>query len=47
MKKKDLYKLLLALVALGALFIAIFFIAKLEDPQSKYKHPITQPGAKW
>lgn len=44
---KDIIKLVVLIVVVGALILGIYFIGKSVDNQSKYKHPITQPGAKW
>jgi len=44
---KDLLKLLILVLILGVIIIGIYFIGKSVDNQSKYKHPITQPGANW
>lgn len=45
--KKDLLKLLILVIVVGAIIIGIYFIGKTVDNQSKYRHPITQPGASW
>ncbi len=44
---KDLIKLLILLVIVGAIIVGIYFFGKSVDNQSKYTHPITRPGAKW
>lgn len=48
MKEKPTWlKLVLALVGVAALFFAAYILGEMEDRDSKYKHPITQPGARW
>lgn len=44
---KDITKLLILLIIVIAIIAGIYFVGKSVDNQSKYKHPITQPGAKW
>lgn len=44
---KDLIKLLALLVLLACVIAGIYFAGKSIDNQSKYRHPITQPGANW
>ncbi len=44
---KDLIKLLILIVILGAIILGIYFVGKSIDNQSKYRHPITRPGASW
>lgn len=44
---KDIIKLLILLAVVAAIIVGIYFIGKSVDNQSKYKHPITQPGAHW
>ncbi len=44
---KDMIKLLLLCIVVSAIILGLYFLGKSVDNQSKYKHPITQPGAKW
>lgn len=44
---KDIIKLIILIAAVGTLILGIYFVGKSVDNQNKYKHPITQPGAKW
>ena len=44
---KDLIKLLVLVVVVAAIITGIYFFGKSIDNQSKYKHPITQPGSHW
>lgn len=44
---KDIIKLLILLVVVAAIIVGIYVAGKSVDNQSKYKHPITQPGAHW
>lgn len=45
--RKDIIKLIILLFVAGALILGIYFVGQSVDNKSKYKHPITQPGAKW
>ncbi|MBW6508784.1 MAG: hypothetical protein K0A94_04475 [Desulfuromonadales bacterium] len=44
---KDLIKLLALLVVLAAVIAGIYFTGQSIDNTAKYRHPITQPGARW
>lgn len=44
---KDIIKLLVLSVVVGAIILGIYFFGKSIDNQSKYKHPITQKGSRW
>jgi hypothetical protein len=44
---KDIIKLIILIVAVGALILEICLAGKSVDNKSKYKHPITQPGSSW
>lgn len=44
---KDLLKLLALLVLLAFVIAGIHFAGKSIDNTAKYRHPITQPGARW
>jgi uncharacterized protein (UPF0333 family) len=44
---KDLIKLLALLVVLAAVIAGIYFAGQSYDNTAKYRHPITQPGARW
>ncbi|SDZ78585.1 hypothetical protein SAMN05660420_00299 [Desulfuromusa kysingii] len=44
---KDIIKLLLLSIVVGAIILGLYFLGKSVDNQSKYKHPITQPGSSW
>lgn len=41
---KDITKLLILILIVGALILGIYFLGKSVDNQSKYKHPITHPA---
>ena len=48
MKEKPTWlKLVLALLGVAAIFLIAYVLGEMEDRDSKYKHPITQPGARW
>lgn len=44
---KDIVKLLVLLVVVGAIIFGLYVLGKSVDNQSKYQHPITRPGASW
>ena len=44
---KDLIKLLALVVVVAAIILGVYLLGKSVDNKSKYKHPITQPGARW
>ena len=44
---KDFIKLLALLIVLAAVIAGIHFAGKSIDNTAKYRHPITQPGARW
>ena len=44
---KDLIKLLVLVVLVAAVILGVYVLGKSIDNQSKYKHPITQPGSRW
>lgn len=44
---KDIIKLIILVILTIALCISIYYAGKSIDNQSKYRHPITQPGASW
>ena len=44
---KDLIKLLVLVVVVAAVILGVYVLGKSIDNQSKYKHPITQPGSRW
>ena len=44
---KDLIKLLALLIVLAAVIAGIYFAGQSIDNTAKYRHPITQPGARW
>ncbi|MBN1958672.1 MAG: hypothetical protein JXQ81_14140 [Desulfuromonadales bacterium] len=44
---KDIIKLLILIALVAAIILGIYVVGKSVDNQSKYKHPITQPGARW
>lgn len=44
---KDITKLLILIVIVFAIILGIYVIGKSVDNQSKYRHPITRPGASW
>lgn len=44
---KDLMKLLALLVILAAVVAGIYVAGQSIDNTAKYRHPITQPGARW
>ncbi len=44
---KDIMKLLALLIAVAAIILGIHQLGMLEDNKNKYKHPITQPNARW
>ncbi len=43
----DIAKLLAALIIVSLLVYGSLVAGKLENPQSKYSHPITRPGITW
>lgn len=43
----DIFKLISALLVIFLLCYGSLLAGKLENPQSKYSHPITRPGASW
>lgn len=47
MNKKDLVKLLIGLVVVAGICGGAYYLGKMQDRQNKYRHPITQPGARW
>jgi len=44
---KDLIKLLALLILLAFVIAGIYFAGQSIDNTAKYRHPITQPGARW
>ncbi len=44
---KDIVKLIVLLAVLAAIVIGIHQFGMQEDNKEKYKHPISQPGARW
>lgn len=44
---KDILKLIILIVLVIGLCVSIYYAGKSMDNQSKYRHPITQPGAGW
>jgi uncharacterized protein (UPF0333 family) len=44
---KDLIKLLALLVLLALIIAGIYLAGQSVDNTTKYRHPITQPGARW
>jgi len=44
---RDITKLLILIVIVAAIILGIYVVGKSVDNQSKYRHPITQPGARW
>jgi uncharacterized protein (UPF0333 family) len=44
---KDLIKLLALLILLAFVITGIYFAGQSVDNTAKYRHPITQPGARW
>lgn len=44
---RDIIKLLILIVVVGALILGIYLVGKSVDNKSKYTHPITRPGAHW
>lgn len=44
---KDIIRLIILLGVLAATIIGIHHLGTQEDNRSKYKHPITRPGARW
>ena len=44
---KDLIKLLALLILLAFVIAGIYFAGQSVDNTAKYRHPITQPGARW
>lgn len=44
---KDLLKLIILIIIVGAIIVGVYFIGKSIDNQSKYRHPITRPGVSW
>lgn len=43
----DIAKLIILLGVLAAVIFGVHYLGTLEDNQAKYKHPISQPGARW
>ena len=43
----DIFKLIIAILFIFLLSYGSLVAGKLENPQSKYSHPITRPGANW
>jgi len=43
----DIFKLAAALLVVFLLCYGSLVAGKLENPQSKYSHPITRPGTTW
>ena len=44
---KDLIKLLVLVILVAAIILGVYVLGKSVDNQSKYRHPITRPGAHW
>lgn len=44
---KDLLKLTALLMIVAAMIVGIYLLGQTVDNQSKYRHPITRPGASW
>ncbi|MCW8858853.1 MAG: hypothetical protein OQK50_05905 [Deltaproteobacteria bacterium] len=44
---KDIIKLLVLIIIVGAIILGIYVFGKSIDNKSKYKHPITQKGSGW
>lgn len=44
---KDLLKLTALVIVVAGLIVGIYLLGQTVDNQSKYKHPITRPGASW
>ena len=43
----DILKLILAVSVIFLLCYGSLVAGKLENPQSRYQHPITRPGVTW
>lgn len=43
----DITKLIALLILVAAIIFGMHYLGTKEDMQNKYKHPITQPGARW
>jgi len=44
---KDIFKLIVLLLALAVVFYGLYHLTSSEERQKKYVHPITRPGAGW
>ena len=43
----DMLKLIISISILAAIIAGVHYLGSLEDNQSKYTHPISQPGTRW
>lgn len=44
---KNILILILLLIAIAAIIFGVTYMGLQVDNQTKYRHPITRPGASW